>query len=283
MSFKGLDELPPEVPPELPEPVPDQDPLRAIYPCRYGCGFSGRPQELSAHYRRDHRGDRQPIGDDRDVGGAPSRPSLEEDPRDAEFRDLAKQVKVLELQRQQLDKEQRIRRLDPGFGGRALSTEDPDIAFLNSLRKKELLEAEVDKTRAQAEAYRNPWPAPPAADAEVGKLRDELAKMKEQMQDQRFEFLKNSLETSIQGLRSELKNNQSELKTMIVEAADLAKTWIASPGPAAQIAAAKLGFKAVVVEDFPPAAPEGARNGVVEGLKPHGFVARIVEKESASS
>jgi outer membrane murein-binding lipoprotein Lpp len=119
--------------------------------------------------------------------------------------------------------------------------------------------------------------------SDVRELKEEVRALNQKLEDQRFESLKSTMESSISSLRNELNSNQSELKTMIVEAADLAKTWIASPGPAAQIAAAKLGFKAVVVEDFPPAAPEGARNGVVEGLKPHGFVARIVEKESASS
>ena len=118
--------------------------------------------------------------------------------------------------------------------------------------------------------------------ADVRELKEKVESLTQKLEDERFASLKNSMENSITSLRNEIKNNESELKTLITSATDLAKSWISSPGPAAQIAAAKLGFKAVVVEDFPPAAPEEARDGVVEGLKKHGYVARVVEKESVS-
>jgi len=244
-----------------------------VYYCRH-CGMSfGDPLSMGRHIRQDHRQDRQPTGENRDGGGPSS-----EDPRDLESRDLQKQVKLLELRRQELEKQARILRLDPGYGRASGPLEDPDLAFLTSLRKKDLIEAEVEKIRAQTEAYRQPQflPAPQDND-EVKELREELRALQKQVDDKRFDDLKSSMENAITGLRSELNSNQSELKTMIVEAADLAKTWISNPGPIMQIGASRLGFEAVPVPTSE--APEGARDDIIEGLRKHGFTARIIERE----
>jgi hypothetical protein len=61
----------PDSGPELPEPQERPHPFTAVYPCKYGCGFQGTPQQLSAHYRREHR---QDSGESLGEGGLPPTP-----------------------------------------------------------------------------------------------------------------------------------------------------------------------------------------------------------------
>jgi hypothetical protein len=59
----------PELPETEEEPQEKQHPFTAVYPCKYGCGFQGTPQQLSAHYRTVHRHERAEFQPSQGVGG----------------------------------------------------------------------------------------------------------------------------------------------------------------------------------------------------------------------
>jgi len=259
-----------------------------------------------------------------DLGGPYSPPSrtrsgpLPEDPRSEEAQDLRAEVRLLELEKQRLEKLARIQRLDPGYGRPSPPNyEDPDIVFLTGLRKKELFEAEIAKVQAQTEACRQP-PQPifdgqyeevteyidkngnlcgdpekafslrsirrpiasaPRESTDVRELKEEVKALSQKLEDEKFSSLKTSFDIGLTSLRNEIKANSSELRVLIESATDLAKTWIASPGPVAVAGMSRLGFEAIT-EPIPQAesTPEASRE-IIDGLREHGFTARIIERD----
>ncbi len=298
-------------------PVSQESPLNRIYSCRYrgltGCSFTGSPQELSAHYRREHKGDRQLDKDNEETQGTPPKALDQENP----FKDLVDDLPTVKSAINISRWKGRLKIQDPGmfkmlFPAEASGEAPGSIGSkLVDLQMADYIRSLTEKTEAgrQPQLPEGPYEevdeyidkngniAPPdkaysvrtikkpimsasRESSDVRELKEKVENLTQQLENQRFEGLKSSLEGSITSLRNEIKANENELKTLIVSAKELASEWIAAPGPVTQIVGLKMGLKSVIIDEPPTApAPEGARDGIIDELKKHGYVGKLIEKE----
>jgi hypothetical protein len=126
-------------------------------------------------------------------------------------------------------------------------------------------------------SIRRPITSAPRESSDVRELKEKVDSLTKSLQDEKFASLKTSLDTGLTSLRSEITNQQSELKTLITETSSIVKSWISAPGPVATATMSRLGFDAIPIPTSE--APEGARDDIIDGLRKHGFTARIIERD----
>jgi hypothetical protein len=198
-----------------------------------------------------------------------------EDPRLTEIADLKTQVRLLELRRQELEREAKLKRLDPTYG--RAPPEDPDIGFLSSLRKKELIEIEIERMKAEVEAVRRP--PMPSDNSAIKNLQEELKGLRERLDEEKEKRLLSEIEDlrrTIEGL----KGSTSDLQYVVGKATEFANQWVTQGGgPGAEVLLGALGYTKVPLNPNPPPPVEDAPRPPLDELAKEGLVVRVTKRD----
>jgi hypothetical protein len=202
-----------------------------------------------------------------------------EDPRLSEIEDLRTQVKLLELRRQEAERELKLRKLDPTYGRGP--PEDEDIRFLTGLEKKRVLEAEAERIRAQAEAVRQP--PMPSDNSAIKNLQEELKGLRERLEEEKERRLLNEiadLRRTVEGL----KGSTSDLQYVVGRTVDFANQWVSQGGgPGAEILLGALGYTKVPLNPSPPPPVEDAPKptDALNELRKENLVVKVVKRDKS--
>lgn len=166
-------------------------------------GFRSQ-KSLDMHKLRSHRVSPRGSGKKRastHVGGLET-PSTDFDPRDSEIENLRKELKQMQLERQRLQEEAKIRKIAPDYF-KTPSGDSEEDRLLLAIQRRRLLAAETMRVQAEAEAIRSPPPRNNPGSEEIKELKSEIKSLTQRLEDQRYSILLDhtkSLEKKIEGL-----------------------------------------------------------------------------------
>lgn len=250
----------------FPETGDETSPLRRVYPCRYGCGFSGSPQELSAHYRRDHKEDRETTGREE---GPPEAPTPRRRPV-SPIEDLIGEIPNLKSAIEFSRWKQRLQATDPSLYKVFFPTGHEEAGPMSKLVDLEVLRA----VRAMNQEYMGSKPMGPSLEAQqLMQLRDEFKELQEKLEVEREKRLYDKIEALERALEG-LKGSTSDLQYIVGKATDFLDRWVAQGGgPGAEVLLGALGYQKIPLEPPPPV--ENVHRPNLDELAKEGLVVNV--------